>query len=189
MTSVVVYTDGACKGNPGPGGWGALLLWAAEHYGVKAHGITLSRNQHAHVSRLIEEKGLVGRVTMQLADYRELDESEPWDKIASVGMFEHVGVARLATYFGKLHRLLRPGGLLLNHGITAAGTRNAGLGAGLSGALVLSRSLSRLLYEVRATDPVTYAGIALLLLGVALLASYVPARRATRIDPVHALRG
>jgi cyclopropane-fatty-acyl-phospholipid synthase len=113
-------------------GWGALLLWAAEHYGVKAHGITLSRNQHAHVSRLIEEKGLVGRVTMQLADYRELDESEPWDKIASVGMFEHVGVARLATYFGKLHRLLRPGGLLLNHGITAAGTRNAGLGAGLS---------------------------------------------------------
>jgi cyclopropane-fatty-acyl-phospholipid synthase len=113
-------------------GWGALLLWAAEHYGVRAHGITLSVNQHAHVNRLIEEKGLAGRVTMQLADYRELDESEPWDKIASVGMFEHVGVARLPTYFGKLFRLLRPGGLLMNHGITAGGTRNAGLGAGLS---------------------------------------------------------
>jgi cyclopropane-fatty-acyl-phospholipid synthase len=113
-------------------GWGGLLLWAAEHYGVRAHGITLSVNQHAHVNRLIEEKGLAGRVTMQLADYRELDESEPWDKIASVGMFEHVGVARLPTYFGKLFRLLRPGGLLMNHGITAGGTRNAGLGAGLS---------------------------------------------------------
>lgn len=112
-------------------GWGGLLLWAAEHYGVRAHGITLSRNQHAHVNRRIDELGLRGRVTMELLDYRELPEHEAWDKIASVGMFEHVGLARLPDYFAKISRLLRPGGLLLNHGITAGGTRNAQLGAGL----------------------------------------------------------
>jgi cyclopropane-fatty-acyl-phospholipid synthase len=112
-------------------GWGALLLWAAERYGVKAHGITLSRNQHAHVNRLIQQRGLAGRVSMELRDYRDLPEDEPFDKIASVGMFEHVGLARLPEYFAKIHRLLRPGGLLLNHGITAGGTRNEQLGAGL----------------------------------------------------------
>lgn len=112
-------------------GWGALLVWAAEHYGVRAHGITLSRHQHGHVRRLIEERGLAGKVSVELRDYRALPEDEPWDKIASVGMFEHVGVANLPAYFGKLFRLLRPGGLLMNHGITAGGTRNAQLGAGL----------------------------------------------------------
>jgi cyclopropane-fatty-acyl-phospholipid synthase len=112
-------------------GWGGLLLWAAEHYGVTAHGITLSKNQHAYVSRLIQEKGLAGRVTMELCDYRDLPETEPWDKIASIGMFEHVGRAQLPTYFHKLHRLLKPGGLLMNHGITAGGTRNDQLGAGM----------------------------------------------------------
>lgn len=112
-------------------GWGGLLLWAAEHYGVKAHGITLSRNQHAHVNRLIDERGLRGRVTMELLDYRDLPEHEPYDKIASVGMFEHVGQARLPEYFQKIHRLLKPGGLLMNHGITAGGTRNDRLGAGM----------------------------------------------------------
>jgi cyclopropane-fatty-acyl-phospholipid synthase len=112
-------------------GWGALLLWAAEHYGVRAHGITLSRNQHAHVNRLIDERGLASRVTMELRDYRELPEHQPFDKIASVGMFEHVGLAQLPSYFAKIRRLLAPGGLLMNHGITAAGTRNDQLGAGL----------------------------------------------------------
>jgi cyclopropane-fatty-acyl-phospholipid synthase len=112
-------------------GWGGLLLWAAEHYGVRAQGITLSKNQHAHVNRLIDERGLRGRVTIELRDYRELPESEPYDKIASVGMFEHVGHALLPAYFGKIWRLLAPGGLLLNHGITAGGTRNEQLGAGM----------------------------------------------------------
>jgi cyclopropane-fatty-acyl-phospholipid synthase len=112
-------------------GWGGLLLWAAENYGVNATGITLSKNQHAHVSRLIDERGLKGRVTMKLLDYRELPEHEPWDKIASIGMFEHVGRAMLPTYFDKIRRLLKPGGLLMNHGITAGGTRNAQLGAGI----------------------------------------------------------
>ena len=112
-------------------GWGGLLLWAAEHYGVRAHGITLSKNQHAHVNRLIAERGLSGRVTMELRDYRDLPEGEPWDKIASIGMFEHVGQAMLPAYFAKIWRLLAPGGLLLNHGITAGGTRNEQLGAGM----------------------------------------------------------
>jgi cyclopropane-fatty-acyl-phospholipid synthase len=112
-------------------GWGGLLLWAAENYGVKAHGITLSKNQHAHVNRLIEERGLTGRVTMELRDYRDLPEGDPWDKIASVGMFEHVGHAQLPAYFAKVYRLLKPGGLLMNHGITAGGTANDQLGAGM----------------------------------------------------------
>ncbi len=112
-------------------GWGGLLLWAAENYGVDATGITLSKNQHAHVNRLIEERGLQGRVRMLLQDYRMLETTTPWDKIASVGMFEHVGRARLDDYFGKVRQLLRPGGLIMNHGITAGGTRNAELGAGM----------------------------------------------------------
>ncbi|MDO9094239.1 MAG: class I SAM-dependent methyltransferase [Rubrivivax sp.] len=112
-------------------GWGALLLWAAQHYGVQATGITLSRHQHAHVSRLIEDAGLVGRVEVKLLDYRELQDAAPFDRIASVGMFEHVGRARLVDYFGHLHRLLRPGGVLLNHGIAAGGLDNHELGAGM----------------------------------------------------------
>ena len=112
-------------------GWGGLLMWAAEHYGVRGHGITLSRNQHAHVNALIEARGLQGRVTMDLLDYRDLPEHAPYDKIASIGMFEHVGRALMPAYFGKIQRLLKPGGLLMNHGITAGGTRNHQLGAGM----------------------------------------------------------
>src|SRR5690606_21774868 len=112
-------------------GWGGLLLWAAEHYGVEATGITLSKNQHAYVNRLIQEKGLGGRVRMELLDYRKLDTSKPYDKIASVGMFEHVGRAQLAAYFKTLRDLLRPGGLILNHGITSGGIDHRQLGAGM----------------------------------------------------------
>ncbi|MEP7102920.1 MAG: class I SAM-dependent methyltransferase, partial [Burkholderiales bacterium] len=112
-------------------GWGGLLMWAAEQYGVRGHGITLSRNQHAHVNQLIAARGLGGRVTMELLDYRDLPEDQPYDKIASIGMFEHVGRALMPAYFAKIHRLLKPGGLLMNHGITAGGTRNHQLGAGM----------------------------------------------------------
>lgn len=112
-------------------GWGGLLLWAAEHYGVNATGITLSKNQHAHVQGLIKARGLSARVRMELMDYRSLDEREGFDKISSVGMFEHVGEAKLPAYFGKVHRLLVPGGLALNHGITAGATHNRQLGAGM----------------------------------------------------------
>ena len=112
-------------------GWGALLLWAAENYGVDATGITLSRNQHAYVNRLIEQRGLGGRVRMDLLDYRKLDTSRPFDKIASVGMFEHVGRAQLQEYFSRLRVLLSPGGMIMNHGITAGGVFNPQLGNGM----------------------------------------------------------
>ncbi len=112
-------------------GWGALLMWAAEHYGVDATGITLSKNQHAHVQKLIDEKGLGGRVRVELRDYRDLQEEQPFEKISSVGMFEHVGHANMTAYFSKIFRLLVPGGLVMNHGITAGGLENSQLGAGM----------------------------------------------------------
>lgn len=112
-------------------GWGGLMFWAAEHYGVDATGITLSQNQHAHMQREIEARGLQGRVRALLCDYRELEETRPFDRISSIGMFEHVGKANMPAYFGKIWRLLRPGGLVLNHGITAGSTDNDQLGAGM----------------------------------------------------------
>ncbi|MFP3643943.1 class I SAM-dependent methyltransferase [Paraburkholderia sp. SIMBA_054] len=112
-------------------GWGALLLWAAEYYGVAATGITLSRNQHAYVSGLVEQKGLQGRVKILLQDYRDVDESAPFDKIASVGMCEHVGRPNLPVYFAKMRRLLRPGGLMMNHSITAGNIDTPEVGGGM----------------------------------------------------------
>lgn len=112
-------------------GWGGLIIWAAEHYGVQAHGITLSRNQFDYVQRLIAGKGLQDRVTVELRDYRRMDDVEPFDKIGSVGMFEHVGSAHLAEYFQVVHKMLKPGGLALVHGITAGGVDNAEVGAGI----------------------------------------------------------
>ncbi len=99
-------------------GWGALVMWAAEHYGVHATGITLSQNQYEYACRRIREAGLEGRCEVRLLDYRDMPEDDPYDKIASVGMFEHVGRKNLPLYFGKIHRLLREGGLVMNHGIT-----------------------------------------------------------------------
>ena len=112
-------------------GWGGLLLWAAEHYGVDATGITLSKHQHAHVTGLIEERGLQGRVRMELRDYRELVAERPFDKIASVGMLEHVGMANMPAYFKLIHGWLAPGGLALNHCITAGRPDYVELGAGM----------------------------------------------------------
>jgi cyclopropane-fatty-acyl-phospholipid synthase len=112
-------------------GWGALLLWAAEHYGVAATGVTLSRNQHAYVNEIIERKGLQERVRMLLQDYRDIDEARPFDKIASVGMCEHVGRPNLPGYFAKMRRLLRPGGLMMNHSITAGRPETAQLDGGM----------------------------------------------------------
>ena len=112
-------------------GWGALIFWAAEHYGVQAHGITLSRNQFEHVQAQIEARGLQGRVQVELRDYRQMEGVAPFDKIGSVGMFEHVGSAKLAEYFQTVYQMLKPGGLALIHGITAGGVDNTELGAGI----------------------------------------------------------
>lgn len=112
-------------------GWGGLLLWAAEHYGVQAHGITLSRNQYNHVQHLIAQKGLQGRVHMELCDYRQKTSEAAFDKVASVGMLEHVGRANMHEYFETVKKLLQPGGLALIHGITAGAVDNEQLGAGM----------------------------------------------------------
>jgi len=99
-------------------GWGALIHWAALHYVVTAHGITLSRNQYEHCRRMIDEEGLQDRVRVELRDYRDVAGDAVFDKIVSVGMFEHVGIGNFPLYFGTARRLLKPGGLFLNHGIT-----------------------------------------------------------------------
>lgn len=98
-------------------GWGALALWAAKHYGVTAHGITLSEQQYELACQRIREEGLEQRVEVELRDYRELDAVGDYDKVVSVGMFEHIGPAAYPEYFGIIRRVMRPGGLLLNHGI------------------------------------------------------------------------
>ncbi len=99
-------------------GWGALLRWATRHYGVHAHGITLSRNQYDYARAKIAEEGLQDRATVELQDYRDLAGEARYDKIASVGMFEHVGLCNLPRYFDIARSLLAPGGLFLNHGVT-----------------------------------------------------------------------
>jgi cyclopropane-fatty-acyl-phospholipid synthase len=97
-------------------GWGGLIAHAAEGYGAVSTGCTLSAEQFAFASRRMVERGLGRQASVELSDYRDMKGS--FDKIASVGMFEHVGRRRLKGYFETLHRLVRPGGLVLNHGIT-----------------------------------------------------------------------
>lgn len=111
-------------------GWGALILRAARDYGARALGITLSRHQFEYVRERIRAEGLEDRCEVRLQDYRDVRGA--FDKISSVGMFEHVGLKNLHTYFSSIRSLLKDGGLVLNHGITASDpdSRWVGLGAG-----------------------------------------------------------
>jgi cyclopropane-fatty-acyl-phospholipid synthase len=99
-------------------GWGALVIHAAQRYGVRAHGVTLSPQQLKVARERIALAGLEDRVSVELQDYRDLPQDSLYDKVASVGMFEHVGLKNLPVYFSTVHRLLKPHGLFLNHGIT-----------------------------------------------------------------------
>lgn len=99
-------------------GWGSLILHAAARYGVRAVGITLSANQAELARRRIHEAGLDDLCEVRVADYRELPD-ERFDRIASVGMVEHVGRRALPRYFAEAFRLLEPGGLFMNHGIVS----------------------------------------------------------------------
>ena len=98
-------------------GWGGLARFAAAHHGVQVLGVTLSKNQKAYADEQVNREGLRGRVSVELTDYRDLG-PEAFDKIVSVGMFEHVGRSHLPLYFSEAYRLLKPGGLFLNHGIS-----------------------------------------------------------------------
>ncbi len=110
-------------------GWGGLIMHAAEHYGVDATGITLSENQAAYAKESIEKAGLGDRCRAEIRDYRTLSESDGYDKIASVGMVEHVGLSHLPVYFASAFRALKAGGLFLNHGIVSLGeARSKALG-------------------------------------------------------------
>lgn len=103
-------------------GWGGLVIYAAVQYGVEAVGITLSEPQAMLARARIEQAGLGGRCRVEIRDYRQVDEPEGFDALASVGMFEHVGEDRLPDYFQQAWRLLTPGGAFLNHGITRRAT-------------------------------------------------------------------
>lgn len=98
-------------------GWGGLVLHAALQYGAKGLGITLSRPQAELANERILQAGAADRCRVEVRDYRDMDEWGAFDKLVSVGMFEHVGESRLPDYFGRAFRLLRPGGVFLNHGI------------------------------------------------------------------------
>ena len=102
-------------------GWGALICHAARNYGVTAHGLTLSERQAELAREKIARLGLSGQVTVELKDYSQLEGEQRFDKIASIGMFEHVGIKNFPAYFAAVRRLLKPGGLYLHHAITLPG--------------------------------------------------------------------
>jgi cyclopropane-fatty-acyl-phospholipid synthase len=98
-------------------GWGGMVMHAAEAHGVSAVGVTVSNRQVELASKRVSDAGLADRVQIRNQDYRLVSDG-PFDAISSIGMFEHVGEARLAEYFSRLYDLLPPGGRLLNHGIS-----------------------------------------------------------------------
>ena len=116
-------------------GWGGLILYAAQHYGVHAVGITLSDNQLALAKQRIAAAGLDGRVEALLLDYRDapdrLGESS-FDKVSSIGMFEHVGRKNFSVYFSVIRRLLRDRGLILNHSFTSSDIDGRTVGSGVN---------------------------------------------------------
>jgi cyclopropane-fatty-acyl-phospholipid synthase len=107
-------------------GWGGMVLHAARRHGVRAVGVTISERQAELAGKRVVDSGLSDLVEIRLQDYRDIHDG-PYDAISSIGMFEHVGEARLAEYFGGLYRLLRRGGRLLNHGINRPARQRARL--------------------------------------------------------------
>lgn len=111
-------------------GWGGMVLHAAREHGVTAVGVTLSQRQVEWASKAVAEAGLADRVEIRYQDYRDVRDG-PFDAVSSIGMFEHVGLRNLGAYFGRLHRLLRPGGRLLNHGIARPARRGGRMRGGV----------------------------------------------------------
>ncbi|HZH05034.1 MAG TPA: cyclopropane-fatty-acyl-phospholipid synthase family protein [Lautropia sp.] len=111
-------------------GWGAMVIHAARHYGVRAVGVTLSEQQYELARERVLAARLEDRVEIRLQDYRDVSDG-PYDKISSIGMFEHVGLRNLPKYFRIVHDLLREGGVAMNHGITASNVESRGVGRGV----------------------------------------------------------
>jgi cyclopropane-fatty-acyl-phospholipid synthase len=103
-------------------GWGALVLRAAQKFGARCVGVTLSQNQYELARERVQRAGLADRVEIRLEDYRDVKGS--FDRITSVGMFEHVGARNLPLYFIKMRELLADDGMAMNHGITSTDPNN-----------------------------------------------------------------
>jgi cyclopropane-fatty-acyl-phospholipid synthase len=99
-------------------GWGSLAIWAAQHHGVRAHGVTLSKAQADYAAARIAALGLHDRCRVEHLDVRDVPAAARYDKIAAVGVIEHVGIPNYPAFFARVHAMLNPGGLYLNHGIT-----------------------------------------------------------------------
>jgi cyclopropane-fatty-acyl-phospholipid synthase len=99
-------------------GWGGLAIWAAQHYGVRAHGVTLSRAQADYAAARIAREGLRDRCLVEYRDVRDLGADARYDKIGAIGVIEHVGIRNYPAFFGRVRAMLNDGGLYLNHGIT-----------------------------------------------------------------------
>jgi cyclopropane-fatty-acyl-phospholipid synthase len=139
-------------------GWGGLLCRAASRYGIEGVGITLSDQQFAYARERVAALGLAARIEIRRQDYREVPGEAMYDKIVSVGMYEHVGIANLSVYFAAIARLLRSGGIALNHGITP--TDRDGHAQGPPGGEFIDRlvfpggevpHISRVLHEIAGT--------------------------------------
>lgn len=98
-------------------GWGAMLIYAAEHYGITGVGVTLSKAQVELGNARIAERGLQDRIRIELKDYRQLEGTAAYDKVVSVGLLEHVGKAFIPTCINHIARLLKPGGLGIVHSV------------------------------------------------------------------------
>ncbi len=103
-------------------GWGGLILYATQHYGVDATGITLSQPQCELATKRIAAAGVSDHARVLVRDYREVKDANNYDALISVGMFEHVGAKLLPVYFRQAWKLLKPGGVFLNHGIASRAT-------------------------------------------------------------------
>jgi cyclopropane-fatty-acyl-phospholipid synthase len=104
-------------------GWGGMMAHAVTHHGVEATGVTVSEQQARLCAERFRSEGIADRCTVHLQDYRDIDTSRPFDKVVSLGMVEHVGLANLPVYFAKVFAAVRPGGRFLLQGVSAcAGT-------------------------------------------------------------------
>jgi cyclopropane-fatty-acyl-phospholipid synthase len=113
-------------------GWGALVLRAAQAFGARCVGITLSQQQASLAAERVRAAGLQDRVEIRLQDYRDVADG-PFDRITSVGMFEHVGLNHLVAYFARIRALLVPDGWALNHGITSTDAHDGEVALGGGG--------------------------------------------------------